>query len=217
MHIAADYDEVEAVRLLLAAKASVAARTREGGTALHVACQIAPRVVRETALEMITTTSAGSLTVQQLVDELANFGAMDHGRLKTSLQSGTIRRADKGGIRCQCRYGERSNATHGMRRQRQNKGVESLLRAGADLHGRSSDGKTALHYAATGSTWHATKYRRAVGEWKLESHYSFGNSLVIRVLLETGADLSAKDTDGKTPIEIAQHSNKQYFETYLKN
>ena len=130
---------------------------------------------------MITTTLAGSLTVQQLVDELANFGAMDHGRVKTPLQSETIDELIKAGSDVNAVTEKRVTPLMVCAGSGKNKGVESLLRAGADLHGRSSDGKTTLHYAATGSAWYATKYRRAGGEWKLESHYSFSNSLVIRV------------------------------------
>ena len=66
--------------------------------------------------------------------------------------------------------------------------VELLVRAGAKLETRASNGRTALHRAAHHGCIECT-----------------------RLLLEKGADASAVDNDGKTPIDLAlEHSYSVY-------
>jgi ankyrin repeat protein len=58
--------------------------------------------------------------------------------------------------------------------------LKILLKAGADIHRRATNGQTAMHGAAL-KGWNAT----------------------IRFLAENGAELEPKDRDGKTPLDYA--------------
>ena len=63
--------------------------------------------------------------------------------------------------------------------------VEGLLKAGADVNAKNTDGSTPLHAAA-----------------------EFNPSpSVLEVLLKAGADVNAKNTDGSTPLHMAAEFN----------
>jgi len=86
--------------------------------------------------------------------------------------------------------GHGSNPTRG-RYQTDDDAVEALkilLKAGADINRRAANGQTALHGAAL-KGWNAT----------------------IRFLAENGAQLEAKDRDGKTPLDFASGNYKPAF------
>jgi ankyrin repeat protein len=63
--------------------------------------------------------------------------------------------------------------------------VQALLNCGADLNAASSDGYTALHYAA--------------------AHAEFG---MVRVLVEAGADLDRRNGESLTPLELAKDRSR---------
>ncbi|XP_046384838.1 uncharacterized protein LOC124155166 [Ischnura elegans] len=105
--------------------------------------------------------------------------------------------------------------------------IESLLKNGAHLHTRDSDGDTALHLAIMGSN-----DTKETTEAIIDIHYQ-----CIKLLLDKGADLSAKNkkTDetplslqrepGETPLDLLlSHDNVykgvkfllQYFDTQIK-
>ena len=63
--------------------------------------------------------------------------------------------------------------------------VEVLLKAGADVNAKDTDGRTPLHAAA----------------WSNQS------PAVLEVLLKAGADVNAKSTDGSTPLHFAAAKN----------
>ena len=86
--------------------------------------------------------------------------------------------------------GHGSNPTRG-RYQTDEDAVEALkilLKAGADINRRATNGQTAMHAAAL-KGWNAT----------------------IRFLAENGAGLEAKDRDGKTPLDFASGNYKPPF------
>ncbi len=59
--------------------------------------------------------------------------------------------------------------------------LEALADAGSDMHIKGPDGRTLLHYAAY-----------------------YGRAECARVLIERGADVTARDDEGKTPLDIAR-------------
>jgi ankyrin repeat protein len=86
--------------------------------------------------------------------------------------------------------GHGSNPTRG-RYQTDDDAVEALkilLKAGADINRRASNGQTAMHGAAL-KGWNST----------------------IRFLAENGAELEPKDRDGKTPLDFASGKYKPAF------
>ena len=71
------------------------------------------------------------------------------------------------------------------------RGLEELLEAEPTLvHARSGDGSTALHLAAR-----------------------FDQSGAVELLLEHGADASARDGEGRTPAEVAGDETRELFAT----
>ncbi|KAK1764019.1 hypothetical protein QBC33DRAFT_211496 [Phialemonium atrogriseum] len=63
--------------------------------------------------------------------------------------------------------------------------LDLLLRHGADVRARDTNGRTALHYA-------------------YERH---GALIVVRTLLSAGADIEARDGEGRTPLQDACHTH----------
>jgi hypothetical protein len=72
--------------------------------------------------------------------------------------------------------------------------VAWLIAHGADVNVRSSDGRTAAHYAAERNTGPRT----------------------LALLAEHGADLAARDEDGHTPLEIAKLNGKVRLVEWLR-
>ena len=64
--------------------------------------------------------------------------------------------------------------------------VQSLLKAGANIHARDKDGKTALMWSVAG-----TKYPE-----------------VIAALLDAGANIRTKDKDGRKALDFARMNKK---------
>merc|ERR1712046_233463 len=89
--------------------------------------------------------------------------------------------------------------------------VEELLARGADPGERDGDGRTALHFAATHPeiAEMLLKARTPMtpdvcGRTPLHEVACKGNAAVAKSLLAANAEPSFKDTDGKTPLDIAR-------------
>jgi ankyrin repeat protein len=80
--------------------------------------------------------------------------------------------------------------------------VRLLLRAGEGLHDRSDDGSTPLHFAAGGDAVEVFSRKSEDGfRPRLMCPDSTGGSAeVVRVLIEAGAEVDARDESGKTPL-----------------
>lgn len=73
--------------------------------------------------------------------------------------------------------------------------VSWLLARGANVHARGPGGRTAAHFAAERNTGPAT----------------------LTLLVDAGADLTARDDDGRTPLDLAKLGGKTRVADWLKN
>lgn len=92
-------------------------------------------------------------------------------------------------------YGARAGRTllHAFAHQGDHRTVGWLIAHGADVNARSSDGRTAVHYAAERNTGPKT----------------------LALLVDAGANLMARDADGRTPLEVAKLNEKPRLVEFL--
>lgn len=72
--------------------------------------------------------------------------------------------------------------------------VAWLVAHGADVNARTPAGRTAAHFAAERNT----------------------GTRIIKLLADHGADLNVRDDDGNTPLDLAQHNEKQRVAAWIK-
>jgi len=94
--------------------------------------------------------------------------------------------------------------------------IQALLKGGADVHEKDSDGMTALHWAVLAHHPEAVKVLLAKGAdvnavdrfGYTPLHYAatvdFGDAATVTALLQAGADPNIKDKDGKTALAHAK-------------
>jgi len=102
--------------------------------------------------------------------------------------------------------------------------IQFLLKSGADPNARTRTGKTALMWAAQNNRLKAarllTEYKAKVNEQNdhgdtplmLTRHMNMA-----KFLISNGANINAKNIDGKTALDIAIKEGKHKMEDFLKN
>ncbi|WFR59478.1 ankyrin repeat domain-containing protein [Anaerocolumna sp. AGMB13025] len=86
--------------------------------------------------------------------------------------------------------------------------VELLLKSGADVNFQPVGGWTALHQAVDVSIDGTIQNRGKQGDEPIE---------MIKYLLDNGADITLKNGDGRTPLDIAKIYNSQKVIMFLIN
>lgn len=101
--------------------------------------------------------------------------------------------------------------------------VEFLIERNVDVCACNEDGKTALHYAADNCAHEGIFTALIKAGAKVDARDKLGKTPLhyaaatycpgsVRVLLESGADPSAKAADGRTPKELARRDTRMLFE-----
>jgi ankyrin repeat protein len=109
-----------------------------------------------------------------------------------------------------------------------------LIEAGADVNQKTSDGATALHYAIQGGKTREDKViidvvrvfldvganvneqTESEGLTPLMLAADYGKTGVVKVLMDRGADINAKDRNGRTALMAAQDNGHQDIVNLLK-
>jgi ankyrin repeat protein len=191
LHIAVIEEQVEIVRLLVAAGADVAARTEHGRTPLHVALRFASSVV-PVLLELGSVVDAPSAAYLDDVDQLTRH--LDDGTGVHDRASGAdlLSWAAFGGATSTAKLllDRGADADAGALQAAAGSGrldvVRMLIDAGADVDRRDpGTGRTPLHAAvAAGPGGDAPE--------------------VVTVLLAAGADVNATTNDGASALDISR-------------
>jgi ankyrin repeat protein len=198
----AEKENVEGIRMLLERGADPTAQDKDGKTPLHSASQRG----NVEGIRMLLEKGADP-TAQDKDGKTPLHFASQEGNvegIRMLLERGADPTAqDKDGKTPLHFASERENV----------EGIRMLLEKGADPTAQDKDGKTPLHFASegecgqhsdasragrrsdsTGQGWHDT-IALLLSEW--------GNVEAIRMLLEKGADPTAQDKVGKTPLHFA--------------
>ncbi|KAJ9644083.1 hypothetical protein H2199_003951 [Coniosporium tulheliwenetii] len=198
LHEAARSEKEAVVRLLLEKGADLHAKDKDGKTALHEAARSEKEAVVRLLLEKGADLHAKDKDGRTALHEAASWGK---------------EAVDKDG-----RTALHEAARSGKEAARSGKEavVRLLLEEGADLHAKDKDGKTALHLVASwrneavvprsGMT-DRVSVRKAMSSRRVAMRRA--NEAVVRLLVEKGADIHAKDKDGKTALHEAARSGNE--------
>ncbi|MBQ9243777.1 MAG: ankyrin repeat domain-containing protein [Proteobacteria bacterium] len=92
--------------------------------------------------------------------------------------------------------------------------VKLLISSGADVNAKDDFGSTPLHEAAFGQNLVVLEESDATEKDKRELTERYANAM--EMLIAAGADISAKDNDGKTPLDVAVEKNRGALANVLR-
>ena len=175
LHVAAHYGKVDTIQYLLKAGADVNAKNRAEETALHRAASSHKLDIFKTLIKAGADVNAKSNGVNTVLHNVARTGGCAE---------------------------ENSDIIH------------FLIEAGADVNAKGYGGSTALHYVAlwlASQVTHAKSMERthpdvaASPAYKEEQAKKLSISLsIIRLLIEAGAEVNARDDLGEKPWHVAK-------------
>ncbi len=237
LHLAAQSGQTEVVKILLVTGADINAKDKAGDTPLHEAARHGhPEVVKillaagakvnakdeDGATPLHRAASRGHIEVARLLIKAGAKVNAKHKDGKTPLD----RTIDRGVFIDQkkldeCvellrKHGAKTGAEidwplHVAAREGDTKTVKALIKTGAKLNAKDSDGYTPLHCAAYyGETKVAKMLTDAAAEVNVKSGFAMtplhvaagrGHPKAAKVLIDAGADVNAKDKDGRTPLD----------------
>lgn len=86
--------------------------------------------------------------------------------------------------------------------------VKSLIEAGALINAKNAAMNTPLHHIGISET--ETEYFLR-SDWVDFGNYIDDYCSIADLLIQNGADLNAKNSDGKTPLEVATNEKRKYL------
>lgn len=220
LHAAAKSGDLTAVRALLAnSETEVDARDERGLTPLEHACSVKIEVV-QALLDAHANVNARSVNGTTPLYIAARFGNTEIARLLLARGANVNAR------------GEGGTALHMAVYRSPLDLVELLLKSGADVRLTDATGATALHVAATFDAHEAARLLlaahasvNAVDREKntpLHATLSFadattaGSTKVAELLIKAGADVYAKNADGKSPLDVAESKHASAMITLFR-
>jgi ankyrin repeat protein len=191
LHLAALYIHKNIAELLLANKAEVNAKAKDGSTPLHFAAQINSKDVAELLLANGANVNARDNGGYTPLHWAANECSIDVTKLLLANKAEVSAKAKDG-----------YTPLHFAAQMFSYKQVAELLLAkGAEVNARNADGETPLHVVVR-EPLKMIGLGSVIGG-DLKFMLEGGNTSVVELLMDKGADVNAKDNNGKTPLREA--------------
>ena len=207
LHLASHYGQVEVAHMLIERGADVTVQNKDGETPLHLAsCYGKVEVAR-----MLIERSA-DVTAQNKNGETPLHVASRHGQVEIApvlIERG----AD---VTAQNKNGE--SLLHLMSRREKVKAevAHVLIERGADVAAKKEDGETLLHLALTPPLFPPLPHWDDIQGLTLSQPPGEVTEVELaHMLIDRGADVTAQNEDGDTPLHLALNQNQSWAFTQL--
>ncbi|OFX19287.1 MAG: hypothetical protein A2V77_10105 [Anaeromyxobacter sp. RBG_16_69_14] len=190
LHVAARHDRGDVVRELIRAHADIDARDRNGDSPLHLAVQRCNQQSTELLLRAHASVAAANSSGRTPLFEASRSGRSDiMGLLIAS------------GAEAKARDRNQATPLHYSAQSRNPETVRLLLQSGADANSRDELGRTPLH-------WLARELREMMADECVKEPHDLASRQgdIARMLVVSGADVSATDGDSATPLHYSVDS-----------